>query len=46
MDDASNKRDPEVVRKYTELIKEQLLLKEEHKSNMKELADKIGELEV
>jgi len=45
LDDGS-KRDPEIVRKYNELLKEQTLLKDEHKSNIKGLNDKIGELEI
>jgi uncharacterized coiled-coil protein SlyX len=34
-------QDPQVVKKYNDLIKEQALLKEEHKSNIKDLNTKI-----
>ncbi len=43
---AGGKADPEVVKKYNELIKEQQLLKEEHKSNVAQLNNKIEEYEL
>jgi hypothetical protein len=35
-----------MVKKYNDLIKEQSLLKEEHKSNIKDLNTKIDDLEI
>jgi hypothetical protein len=35
-----------MVKKYNDLIKEQTLLKEEHKSNIKDLNTKIEDLEI
>lgn len=44
---ASNgKSDPEIVQKYNEMIKEQNLLKEEHKSNVAQLNTKLEEFEL
>ena len=40
------KADPEVVQKYNELINEQQLLKEEHKSNVAQLKNKLEEFEL
>lgn len=44
---ASNgKQDPEIVQKYNEMLKEQHLLKEEHKSNIAQLNTKLEEFEL
>lgn len=37
--------DPELQKKYQDLLKESSLIKEEHKSNVKELNNKIQELD-
>ena len=38
--------DPQLLKKYNDLIQEQNLLKEEHKSNIKDLTTKIDDLEI
>lgn len=43
---AAGEADPELLKKYNDLIKEQGLLKEEHNSNIKELNTKIDDLEL
>ena len=39
-------QDPQLLRKYNDLIKEQSLLKEEHKSNIRDLNTKIEDLDI
>lgn len=39
-------QDPLLLKKYNDLIKEQTLLKEEHKSNIKDLNTKIEDLDI
>jgi len=43
---SSEGADPHLQKKYSDLIKESTLLKEEHKSNMKDLNTKIEDLEL
>ncbi len=43
---SSGEADQELLRKYTDLLKEQNLLKEEHKSNIGQLNTKIDDLEL
>ena len=43
---SSEGADPHLQKKYSDLIKESTLLKEEHKSNMKDLSTKIEDLEL
>ena len=38
--------DPQLLKKFNDLTKEQALLKEEHKSNIKELSTKVEEMEL
>jgi hypothetical protein len=39
-------QDPQLLRKYNDLIKEQSLLKEEHKSNIRDLNTKVEDLDI
>lgn len=43
---SNDKSDPEIIQKYNEMIKEQQLLKEEHKSNVAQLNNKLEEFEL
>ena len=39
-------QDPQILRKCNDLIKEQSLLKEEHKSNIRDLNTKVEDLDI